>query len=402
MNKKKRRLGLWIGISAVVAVVALIVILNIVSKGGKAQEVQTQKVSFSRIVSTVSATGELNAKNQVDISAEIVARVQRLYVKEGDAVKQGQLLCQLNDANARSSLDLSEAQYQKALSEFERGKKLYADSLISTAQFENLKTAYNVALAQVNQSRDSYSKTRIYAPISGIIVRLNVKEGEAVMMGTMNNAGTVMMTIADLSAMQATVNVDESDVASIKIDDDASITLDAFPDTTFKAKVFSIGYMPTTSTSTSSLTTSATGVTDFETILDIVDVDPLQRPGMTVSADIVAAVRDSVLVCPLQAIGRRDIKGRSVETVFIVKDGKAKLVEIKTGISDGRSAEILDGLKQGQAVIVGPYKVLRTLNDGDEVKTKKEEPQWQKDQRGPQPQQGQESGQRSVRIRIGH
>ncbi|NLI97118.1 efflux RND transporter periplasmic adaptor subunit [bacterium] len=397
MNKKRRRLGLWIGISAVVAVVALIVILNIVSKGNKSPEVQTQKVSFSRIVSTVSATGELNAKNQVDISAEIVARVQKLYVKEGDAVKRGQLLCQLNDANARSSLDLSEAQYKKALSEFERGRKLYADSLISTAQFENLKTAYSVALAQVNQSRDSYSKTRIYAPISGIVVRLNVKEGEAVMMGTMNNAGTVMMTIADLSAMQATVNVDESDVASIKLGDDASITLDAFPDTTFKAKVFSIGYMPTATTTV----TTTTGVTDFETVLDILDVDPLQRPGMSVSADIVAAVRDSALVCPLQAIGRRDIEGRSVETVFIVKNGKAKLVEIKTGISDGRSAEVLDGLEAGQAVIVGPYKVLRTLNDGDEVKTKKEEPQWQKDQRGPRPQQGQESGQRSVRIRVG-
>lgn len=399
MNKKRRRLGLWIGIGAGAAAVALIVILNIISKGNKAPEVQTQALSYSRIVSTVSATGELKAKNQVDISAEMVARVRKLYVEEGDMVSQGQLLCQLDDDNSRSSLNLSEAQYQKALSEYERGKKLYADSLISTAQIENLKTSYEVALAQVDQSRDALSKTRIYAPISGRIVQLNVKEGEAVMMGTMNNAGTVMMTVADLSEMQAVVDVDESDVASIKINDESSITLDAFPDTSFKAKVFSISYMPSTSTTTS----TTTGVTDFETVLDIIDVDPLQRPGMTVSAQITAAVRDSALACPLQAVGRRDVEGRSVETVFLLENGRAKLVEVETGISDGITIEIKKGIKPGQKIISGPYKVLRTLKDGDEVKTKKEEPQWQKGQPGQQPQQGQEQGQqRSVRIRIGH
>lgn len=399
MNKKRRRLGLWIGIGAGAAVVALIVILNIISKGNKAPEVQTQVISYSRIVSTVSATGELKAKSQVDISAEMVARVRKLYVQEGDVVRQGELLCQLDDDNSRSSLNLSEAQFQKALSEYERGKKLYADSLISTAQFENLKTSYEVAKAQVDQSRDALSKTRIYSPISGRIVQLNVKEGETVMMGTMNNAGTVMMTVADLSEMQADVDVDESDVASIKIGDEAIITLDAFPDTSFKARVFSIGYMPTTTTTT----TSTTGVTDFETVLDIIDVDPLQRPGMTVSSQITAAVRDSALACPLQAVGRRDVGGRSVETVFLLENGKAKLVEIETGISDGLSIEITKGLKPGQKIIAGPYKVLRTLKDGDEVKTKKEEPQWQKGQPGARPQQEPESGQqRSVRIRIGH
>ncbi len=399
MNKKRRRLGLWIGIGAGAAVVALIVILNIISKGNKAPEVQTQVISYSRIVSTVSATGELKAKSQVDISAEMVARVRKLYVQEGDFVRQGQLLCQLDDDNSRSSLNLSEAQFQKALSEYERGKKLYADSLISTAQFESLKTSYEVAKAQVDQSRDALSKTRIYSPISGRIVQLNVKEGETVMMGTMNNAGTVMMTVADLSEMQADVDVDESDVASIKIGDEAIITLDAFPDTSFKARVFSIGYMPTTTTTT----TSTTGVTDFETVLDIIDVDPLQRPGMTVSSQITAAVRDSALACPLQAVGRRDVGGRSVETVFLLENGKAKLVEIETGISDGLSIEITKGLKPGQKIIAGPYKVLRTLKDGEEVKTKKEEPQWQKGQPGAQPQQEPGSGQqRSVRIRIGH
>jgi HlyD family secretion protein len=284
----------------------------------------------------------------------------------------------LDDAALLSSRDLSRANFNEASAAYKRGEALYRDTLISQAEFERLRTAFEVAKAQLDQSGDKLAKTRIYAPISGRVVRLNIEEGEAVMMGTMNNPGTVMMTLADLSAMQARVDVDESDVVNLKIDQHAQVKLDAMPDTAFRAKVVSISYMPSTN-----LTSAAEGVTDFEVILNLVDIDPAQRPGMNVSADITTAMREDVITCPLQAIGRREVEGKLSETVFVLEDGKARLVPIKTGISDGRSVEVIEGLKEDQTVITGPYKVLRILQDGDEVKPSKGEEPWQRSSEGP-------------------
>ncbi|MCK4231781.1 efflux RND transporter periplasmic adaptor subunit, partial [candidate division WOR-3 bacterium] len=362
MNKKRRkRIGIWLGIAAG-AVLVFLIVCNVLSRRSVAPEVTVAELTKRRIVSTVSATGELRAANQVDISAEILARIKKLYVKEGDQVRKGQLLCVLDDAALLSSRDLSRANFNEASAAYKRGEALYRDTLISQAEFERLRTAFEVAKAQLDQSGDKLAKTRIYAPISGRVVRLNIEEGEAVMMGTMNNPGTVMMTLADLSAMQARVDVDESDVVNLKIDQHAQVKLDAMPDTAFRAKVVSISYMPSTN-----LTSAAEGVTDFEVILNLVDIDPAQRPGMNVSADITTAMREDVITCPLQAIGRREVEGKLSETVFVLEDGKARLVPIKTGISDGRSVEVIEGLKEDQTVITGPYKVLRILQDGDEV-----------------------------------
>jgi len=379
MNKKRRkRIGIWLGIAAG-AVLVFLIVCNVVSRRSVAPEVTVAELTKRRIVSAVSATGEIRAANQVDISAEILARVSKLYVKEGDLVRKGELLCVLDDAAKRSTRDLQRANFEEASAAYKRGEALYKDSLISTAEFERLSTAYEGARAQLEQSEDQLAKTRIYAPISGRVVRLNIEEGEAVMMGTMNNPGTVMMTLADLSAMQARVDVDESDVVNLKIDQHAQVKLDAMPDTAFRAKVVSISYMPSTN-----LTSTAEGVTDFEVILDLTDIDPAQRPGMNVSADITTAMREDVITCPLQAIGRREVEGKLSETVFVLEDGKARLVPIKTGISDGRAIEIIEGLEEGQEIITGPYKVLRTLDDGDEVKASKGETEWQKNSDSPQ------------------
>jgi len=378
MNKKRRkRIGIWLGIAAG-AVLVFLIVCNVLSRRSVAPEVTVAELTKRRIVSTVSATGELRAANQVDISAEILARVSKLYVKEGDQVRKGQLLCVLDDVALLSSRDLSRANFNEASAAYKRGEALYRDTLISQAEFERLRTAFEVAKAQLDQSEDRLAKTRIYAPISGRVVRLNIEEGEAVMMGTMNNPGTVMMTLADLSAMQARVDVDESDVVNLKIDQHAQVKLDAMPDTAFRAKVTSISYMPSTD-----LTSAAEGVTDFEVILDLTDIDQAQRPGMNVSADITTAMREDVIACPLQAIGRREVEGKLSETVFVLEDGKARLVSIKTGISDGRSVEVIEGLKEDQTVITGPYKVLRILQDGDEVKPSKGEEPWQRSSEGP-------------------
>jgi HlyD family secretion protein len=377
MNKKRRkRIGIWIGIGVGV-VLALIIVFNVVGKRPGKPEVTVMELSPRKIVSTVSATGELRAANQVDISAEIVAKVSKLYVKEGDKVRKGQLLCVLDDAGKRSSRDLNRANFLEAKAAYDRGKVLFEEDLISQAEFERLRTGYEVAKAQLEQSEDQLTKTRIYAPISGRVVRLNVEEGETVMMGTMNNPGTVIITLADLSAMQTRVDVDESDVVDLAIGQRARVTLDAMPDTTFAAKVSTISYMPS-----ANLTSAAEGVTDFEVILDLTDIDPSQRPGMSVSTDITTAMRDSVVVCPMQAIGRREIEGRIQETVFVLEGEIARLVAVEIGISDGVSVEIIDGLEEGQTVITGPYKVLRTLQDGDKVKALKGEGEWQQKGRG--------------------
>lgn len=363
MNKKRRkRIGIWLGIAGG-AVLVLLIVCNVLSRRSVAPEVTVTELGKRRIVSTVSATGELRAANQVDISAEILARVSRLYVKEGQEVRKGELLCVLDDAALLSSRDLSRANFDEASAAYKRGEALYRDTLISTAEFERVRTAFEVAKAQLDQSEDRLAKTRIYAPISGRVVRLNIEEGETVMMGTMNNPGTIMMTIADLAAMQARVDVDESDVVDLRTGQRVQVKLDAMPDTAFTAAVRSISYMPSTN-----LTSAAEGVTDFEVILDLVDIDPAQRPGMSVSADITTAMREDVITCPLQAIGRREVEGKLSETVFVLEDGKAKLVSIETGISDGRFIEIIEGLEEGQEVITGPYKALRTLQDDDEVK----------------------------------
>ncbi|TET22669.1 MAG: efflux RND transporter periplasmic adaptor subunit [Candidatus Stahlbacteria bacterium] len=380
MNKKKRkrRLALRLGIPARVVFV-LIIVCVVQCRLPRTPQVTVTELGKRRIVSTVSATGELRAANQVDISAEILARVSRLYVKEGQEVRKGELLCVLDDAALLSSRDLSRANFDEASAAYKRGEALYRDTLISTAEFERVRTAFEVAKAQLDQSEDRLAKTRIYAPISGRVVRLNIEEGEAVMMGTMNNPGTIMMTIADLAAMQARVDVDESDVVDLRTGQRTQVKLDAMPDTAFAAAVRSISYMPSTN-----LTSAAEGVTDFEVILDLVDIDPAQRPGMSVSADITTAMREDVITCPLQAIGRREVEGKLSETVFVLEDGKAKLVSIETGISDGRFIEIIEGIKEGQTVIIGPYKVLRTLQDGDEVKPSKGETEWQERSDGPQ------------------
>jgi len=379
MNKKKRkrRLALRLGIPARVVFV-LIIVCVVQCRLPRTPQVTVMELGKRRIVSTVSATGELRAANQVDISAEILARVSKLYVEEGDLVRKGELLCMLDDAAKRSTRDLQRANFGEAEAAYDRGKVLFEEDLISQAEFERLSTAYEVAHSQLEQSEDQLAKTRIYAPISGRVVRLNIEEGEAVMMGTMNNPGTVMMTLADLSAMQARVDVDESDVVDLKIDQHAQVKLDAMPDTAFRANVASISYMPSTN-----LTSTAEGVTDFEVILDLTDIDQAQRPGMNVSADITIAMRNDVIACPLQAIGRREVEGKLSETVFVLEDGKARLVSIKTGISDGRAIEIIEGLEEGQEIITGPYKVLRILQDGDEVKPSKGEEPWQRSSEGP-------------------
>jgi HlyD family secretion protein len=363
MNKKRRKKIIRATVIAVCVLLVFIVGFKILYRPAGPPEVEAIRLAPGNIVSTVSADGELEALNQVDISAEIVAKVEKIYVEEGDEVKKGQLLCVLDNDEYRSERDLNRSQLEQAEASYKRGKALFEDDLISEADFEERRTAYEVAKAQFDRSNDDLSKTRIYTPISGRVVRVEVEEGETVVMGTMNNAGTVMFTVGDLSVMQAKIYVDETDIARVSIGQPATVTLDAMPDVDFEAKVSAVGYMPAVDTDTVS-----SEATEFEVVLNLVDVDARLRPGMTASAEITTAVRENVVTCPLQALGKDNIGGKMQDTVFVLDGDRVKVTPVKTGISDGMKTEITEGLEYGQEVIVGPYEVLRNLGDGDVVR----------------------------------
>jgi len=363
MDKRRRRKLIRNIVIAVVLAAALVVILKIACRSPEAPALEARELQPGNIVSTVSADGELRALNQVDISAEVVAKVDKVYVEEGDEVRKGQLLCVLDADEYRSQRDLYRSQLEQARANYERGKALFEESLISEADFEERRTAYEVARSRLEQSEDDLSKTRIYTPIAGRVVRVEVEEGETVVMGTMNNAGTVMFTVGDLSAMQAEIYVDETDVAKVAIGQPAVVTLDAMPDVEFEAKVSAIGYMPT---SNSDVTTD---VTEFEVVLDLAGADARLRPGMTAEAEITTARREDVVTCSLQALGKHEIEGKMRDTVFVLDGDRVKVTPVKVGISDGTYTEITEGLKFGQVVVTGPYKELRKLRDGDVVES---------------------------------
>ncbi len=347
-------------ITGVVIVLIIIVLVNLTKKpGGK--KVETAIVEKGSLVSRVTASGELRAKSQVDISAETIGRIKNILFQEGDYVKKGALLIELDDVKAEANLRLAEAQLKQAEQNLMRGQTLFEKNLISQQNLETIKLEHATARAQYEQQLDAYKKTKIYAPISGKIMKINVEPGETAVMGTMNYQGTVMMTIADMSTMIAVVRIDETFIPDIRLGLTAKITADALPDSTFTGMVTKVGLMPITS----ELTTEK--VTDFEVEIEMNEFSPLLRPGMNVKSDITTNEKTDVLKVPIQAVGKRKVSDRTSETLFIIHGNKASLKEITTGVASDIEIEIISGVSQGDTVIIGPYQVLSKLKDGQFV-----------------------------------
>jgi HlyD family secretion protein len=366
VKKRTRTLLIVIG---VVVVLGVIVVAN-VTKKPTGEEVDTQKVKYGSILSRVSATGELRAKAQVNLQAQVMGVVDKLPVKEGDVVGRGDLLLELDRKSYEANLVLARSRFDQARLSHGRVESLYAQKLISSEQYEASQAAAEMARAQYEQAQDQYDKTIIRAPISGTVAKLNIEEGEAVMIGTMNYSGTVLLVIADMSRMQAIVDVDETDVVSVELEQKAKVEVDALPDSSFTGRVTRIGYMPTAN----ALTAATTQSTTFEVEVTLDSTAPCLRPGMNVRAEIVTAELDSVLVVPIQSAGRREVKGQEYETVYLVKEGKAVMTRVKTGRSSDTELEIVSGLKPGDEVISGPYKTLSKLTDGRRVLTRPARP----------------------------
>lgn len=415
--KKKKKI---IIIAGVVVIVAIIIVANILKSGEKAYKVQAEKVKKDDIISLVTANGQMTPKTDVKISAYVPAKIVKLPVKEGDLVKKGQLLVQLDQTEFKAAVNQAKAQLSSAQANseqaelvYDRQKGLFEKKLTSQEQYDAVSTELNLAQAQCDQSvanleqaEYNLSKTTITSPMDGMVTALNAKEGEIVMIGTMNNPGTVIMTISDMSETQAEVEVDETDVASVKVDQEAKIEIDAFPDTAFKGKVIEIGH-----TARISGLGTQDQVTNFLVKVMLMDTVPNIRPGMSASVEITTNSHPNVLNVPIQAVVMREEKAdtlkekkkeegalasidsgktknekkkkaKEVEGVFVIKEGRAKFIEVKTGIADQQNIEIVSGLNENDQVVTGTYQILRTLKDGDKVKIQKKVEKKEESEKG--------------------
>ncbi len=392
----------------VVFVIALIIVFNLRSQREKTVKVTVAKVGTIDLTSIVSASGEVKPKKNVEISALVPGRIIKIGVEEGDIVKAGDFLLKLdptqyealsegNRASIRSfraQLIQEEARLRKEKNAYDRQKKLFDEQLISNDQLETSMLQYDVAVAQVRaiksqienaeaslkSTMDNLNKTTFVSPIDGMITSLRVEEGEMAIIGTMNNPGTVLLTIADLSVMEVEVEVDETDVVGVSLGQTANVRVDAYPDTVFKGRVTEIG---------SSALQKATATTqeskDFKVVVTLDDPAHKLKPGLSASADVVTAEKKGVLAVPISSLVLREKPGAGKgeaeqkseqkkedgeeEGVYAVEAGRVKFQPVTKGIAGGMNIEIVSGLKAGQEIVTGPYNALRELKDGILIKS---------------------------------
>jgi HlyD family secretion protein len=391
-------------ILAVVSVIAIIILVNLQSKREKAIKVSVEEVTADDLASIISASGEVKPKKSVNISAQIPGRVIKIAVEEGQIVEAGDFLLKLEatqyEANAerdqafirslQAELIRSGAYLKRDENNLGRQKNLWDKQLISREELDAATAQYDISMAtqeaityQIRQAQaslkstlDNIEKTVYASPIAGIIASLQVEEGETALVGTMNNPGTVLMTIADLSVMEVEVEVDETDVVALELGHPAEVRVDAFPDRIIAGTVTEIG-----SSALAKITVSEES-RDFKVVITLEDPPGNLKPGLSASADIITDEKEGVLAVPISALvsregpdsGRRN-DGDRIEGLYLVDaDNRVKFTPVQKGIMGELKIEIISGLKNGQTIVVGPYSALRLLEDGALVKpTAKEE-----------------------------
>ncbi|MFJ1431366.1 efflux RND transporter periplasmic adaptor subunit [Capnocytophaga canimorsus] len=405
----------------IVGIVLVLILLIVGKKSGwwgnqpKGKEVEVKQITRNSLTQKVSATGKIQPELEIKISSEVSGEIIELPVVEGQMVKKGDLLVRINPdiyqsvlnrsvaslENIKSSLRQAEANFKENEASFERNQKLFEKGVISRAEWDKAVSAYDIAkankesakysvqsaMASVSEAQDNLKRTSIYAPASGTISKLNVELGERVV-GTVQMTGTEIMRVANLSSMEVEVDVNESDIVKVNINDRATIEVDAYPKKNFEGRVTNIA-------NTANATASVEQVTNFKVKIHIDEASyqalltgkkqgysPF-RPGMTATVDILTTERNDVVTVPVSAIVMKSIKeiskdslikekdDKRQEAVFVVKDGKALLKAVSTGIQDNTDIEILSGVEAGEQIIVGPYNLVsRILKSGDEVRIK--------------------------------
>ncbi|NDP43988.1 MAG: HlyD family efflux transporter periplasmic adaptor subunit, partial [Aromatoleum sp.] len=418
---------------AVILIGGAVVGANLYFKKDKGLPVTTETIKARDLEAVVSASGKIQPKRLVNISADTPGRVVNLAVNEGDRIKPGQFLLQIDPKSLRTRVDSGTAslqaaqasldqmrqsvetarvQLQQAQQTLTRQQDLWKQQLTTREALEKstndvkaaesaLQEREKTGIAQssrINQERASLestrydlSKQRIESPIDGIVTRRNIQEGETAVVGTMNNPGTVLLTLADMSVIQAEVEVDETNIPNVQLGQIAKITIDAIPDKSFKGHVSEIGNSPIQAAAGS----SGTQATNFKVVVILDEKVPDVRPGFTCTADITTATRKSVVAVPIPAVAVRELvydangqiikepkadkrrrtpepvasaaelkpgqTRKETEGVFAVREGKAEFVPIKMGIAGDKFFEIKSGLKEGDQVITGPYNSVRGM-----------------------------------------
>jgi HlyD family secretion protein len=419
-------------------VIGIVVVLVLGSAAGLAViqgrdrgvEVRMEEVGSRDLVATVTASGNVRARRTVDISSDVPGRVVELNVDEGDDVEEGFVLLRIDPTQyeaqvARNEGALSaakarvleqEANVVRARRDYDRIRSLSErDSLlVSAQQVQDAQTALEVAQAQLQslefgvaqseaalaETREYLRKTVIRAPISGKVTRLNIELGETVVVGTMNNPGSLILTISDLSVVEAVMEVDETDVPLIALGDSALVELDAFPDRQFSGRVTEIGNSAIRPPASTSAAGGQAQAIDFEVVITLTDPPESARPDLSATADVVIDVREDALAVPIIAVTVRDEEARApsnedeerdetarrqqgpvarsrmegaVEGVFVVRGSTVTFTEVEIGITGQEYFEVLSGVEEGDTVVAGPYQRIRNLNDGDAVRSLEEE-----------------------------
>ncbi|MEZ4648732.1 MAG: efflux RND transporter periplasmic adaptor subunit [Candidatus Eisenbacteria bacterium] len=445
-----RARGFWVGFIILIALGGFVAVSLQRSKDRGAVEVKVEALGRAPIESWVRAPGKVEPVRTVQISSNVQGRVELLGVEEGDRVRAGDLLLRLDDERYRSQATqmrsrleasvaqrrVAEAQEARAKQDLERKERLYQQKLIAPETLEDAATTARVESARAEAAREDVESTRaqltqaeadleetvFFAPISGIVTSLNVEQGENVITGTMNNPGTVILTIAELDTMQVLAEVDETDVVRIQRDQEAKVQVDALPDRELGGTVTSVGQ--------SGRTSSGSGEgTNFHVEVRIEDPPSSLRPGMSADVEILTGRRDDALVMPIQALtaqpvgiveeweeevariasgeapkrsskkrgssarnkknssgdsaddaGRAGSSGASggatgnedrIEGVFSVADGEARFHRVELGLRSETHVEVKSAtppLDAGQEIVIGPYRTLRELSQGDGVK----------------------------------
>jgi HlyD family secretion protein len=398
----RRRTKIIIGI-VVLGSAGLVTVGVVSNRGNDGTPVTFGKVQRQDLTSKVSANGRIDAKRKVDLSANVMGQVVNLAVREGDVVKKGDFLLQIDQkqlaASARSAdaalqavfsdRDAAKAMAIAAGQDFQRAQKNFDQKIIPRADLDRAQSARDSARANVmaleqrisqarenlNAARDTLQKTTMRAPMAGIVTALPVEEGEVAVIGTMNNAGTVLMTIADMSVVEAVMEVDETDVPSVKVGQRATVTIDAYPNKTFPGLVTEVASSPI---KTNGLGAGTTQAVNFEVKIQVENPPPGVRPGFSASADIITGTRPKALAIPIQALVVREKPGSAPgkpldeEGVFVVQNGVVKFETVKTGLSGDSAIELVSGAKEGQQIVTGPFRALREIKDGTKVKEQKE------------------------------
>lgn len=412
-----RRMKVGLVVAIVVLAAAGVVAFRINRSKNAGTEVRLERVGRRDLVSAVTASGKIEAKTSVDISADITGRIIDIAVHEGDMVKRGQFLLQIDPAQyqaavaraqgvvssteaillqTRASRDQAQRAWNRAKQLRELGDNLIAPETAEQAQtalevaeanFQSSRAQLEQARAGLQEARDNLSKTRLTAPITGRVVRLAVEEGEVAVPGTFSRETGLLMTIADLSVILAKVQVDETDVIRLKARDSVEVNIDAYPDTTFSGHVTKISHSAKL-TATQTASGSNDRAVDFDVEITLKSPPEDIRPDLSCTARIVTDTRNNALSIPIIALTVRDhekvpnesetgpkvdtlrerFTKREAEGVFIVREGLATFRPVKVGVAGDDYFEVLDGIREGETIVAGTYQAIRDLKDGAKVR----------------------------------